>query len=138
VDLTRWSSVKGMTVKIGSPATVRIVDQSGWKDVLSYRAGLELGVSDVMLRAGAGYEASPIPDADLRPSIPDANCFYVGFGIGYAVEDGLQLDLGVRIDRYAARTITNSAVLYSFSEYFNGTYKLSSTVIALTISYSWK
>ena len=137
-DLTRWSSMRGMTVRIGSPAVVRIVDQAGWKDVFSYRAGVELGLSDVMIRAGAGYEASPIPDADLRPSIPDANCFHFGFGLGYAVEEGLLLDLGVQIDRYADRTITNSSVLSSFNEYLNGTYRLSSTIVALTISYSWK
>ena len=137
-DLTRWSSVKGMAVRIASPATARIVDQGGWKDILGYRAGVEFGLADVMLRAGAGYEATPIPDAELRPSIPDADRLHYGFGIGYVVEAGLLLDLGVQIDRYADRTVTNSTVLSDFNEYFNGTYKLSSTVVALTISYSWK
>jgi long-chain fatty acid transport protein len=138
LDLTRWSVVKGMTIRIGSPATSRIVDQSGWKDVVGYRGGVEVALADIMLRAGAGYEVSPIPDAELRPSIPDADCFHYGFGFGYAVEEGLMLDLGVQVDRYADRTVTNSAVLSGIDEYFNGTYKLSSTVIALTISYSWK
>jgi long-chain fatty acid transport protein len=138
VDLTRWSSMKGMTIRIGSPATSRIVDQSGWKDVVSYRGGVEVALADVMLRAGAGYEPSPIPDANLRPSIPDGDCFHYAFGIGYAVEEGLLLDLGIEFDRYADRMVTNSTVLSGIDEYFNGTYKLSSTVIALTISYSWK
>ena len=134
VDLTRWSAVKGMTIRIGSPATSRIVDQSGWKDVLSYRAGVESshwptscfvparGTRRVRSRMQISVRRSPMQIAST-----------IAFGIGYAVEEGLILDLGVQVDRYADRTVTNSArPLRLSSEYFNGTYKLSSTVIALT------
>jgi hypothetical protein len=42
------------------------------------------------------------------------------------------------VDRYADRTVTDSHVLYAPDKYFNGTYVISSTIFAITLSYSWK
>ena len=138
VEYTRWSGVKGVTIRLGSPVSTRLIDQSGWKDVLAYRAGVEFTIADVTLRGGLGVEPSPVPDAELRPSMPDASGFRYSVGVGYAVEDGLVLDLGLQVERYADRTITDSHVLYGTDKYFNGTYAMSSTIFALTLSYSWK
>lgn len=137
-ELTRWSGVKGVTIHLGVPVTSVLLDQSGWKDVIAYRAGIELTIADIMLRAGVGREPSPVPDADLRPSIPDGDGFHYNFGLGYAVEEGLVLDLGLQVDRYADRNVTDSKVQYAVDKYFNGTYVMSSTIFALTLSYSWK
>jgi hypothetical protein len=54
-----------------------------------------------------------VPDAELRPSIPDASAIHFNVGIGYAVEDGLIIDLGLQVNRYADRTVTDSHVLYA-------------------------
>ena len=70
--------------------------------------------------------------------MPDASGFRYSVGVGYAVEDGLVLDLGLQVERYADRTVTNSNVLYGTDKYFNGTYAMWSTIFALTLSYSWK
>jgi long-chain fatty acid transport protein len=137
-ELTRWSGVKGVTILLGSPVSTVLLDQSGWKDVIAYRAGIELTIADVILRAGVGKEPSPVPDADLRPSIPDADGFHYNLGLGYAVEEGLVLDLGLQLERYADRTVTDSNVQYATGKYFNGTYIMSSTIFAITLSYSWK
>lgn len=136
--LERWSGMKGVTIRLGNPASLRLIDQSGWKDVLSYRGGVEIVLGDVMLRGGLGIEPSPIPDAEARPSIPDADNVHYSVGLGYAVEEGLVLDLGVQVNAFADRTVTDSHVQYDTDKYFNGTYALASTVLALTISYSWK
>jgi long-chain fatty acid transport protein len=137
-QLMRWSGVKGVTIRLGSPVSSVLIDQSGWKDVLALRAGAEITIADIMLRAGIGIEPSPVPDAELRPSMPDGDSFHYNIGIGYAVEEGLVLDLGLQVDRYADRTVTDSRVLYAPERYFNGSYVMSSTVFALTLSYSWK
>jgi long-chain fatty acid transport protein len=138
VEYTRWAGIKGVTIRLGSPVSIRLIDQSGWKDVLAYRAGAEFTIADVTLRGGFGVEPSPVPDAELRPSIPDASAIHFNVGIGYAVEDGLIIDLGLQVNRYADRTVTDSHVLYATDKYFNGTYAMSSTIFALTLSYSWK
>ena len=135
---TRWSGLKGVTILLGSPVTLKLIDQSGWKDVLALRGGVEFAVADIVLRGGLGIDPSPVPDAELRPSIPDGDSYHYSFGIGYTVEQGLVLDLGVQVNKYADRTVTASHVLYDTDKYFNGTYMMSSTVLALTISYAWK
>ncbi|CAG0956281.1 partial Outer membrane protein P1, partial [Anaerolineae bacterium] len=138
LEYTRWSGVQGVTIRLESPVSSQLIDQSGWKDVLAYRAGVEFRIADVMLRAGIGIQPSPVPDAELRPSIPDASSLHYNIGFGYIVEDGLVLDLALQVDRYADRTVTDSRVLYASDKYFNGTYAMSSTIFALTLSYSWK
>lgn len=138
VAFDRWSSVKGVILRLGTPATTRLVDQSGWKDVLSYRGGVEIALGEVLLRGGLGVEPSPIPDAEARPSIPDADNFHYSVGLGYAVEEGLMLDLALQVNSFTDRVVTDSHVQYDADKYFNGIYALASTVLALTISYSWK
>jgi long-chain fatty acid transport protein len=138
MELTRWSGVKGVTIRMGSPSSTILIDQSGWKDVLAYKGGVELTIADVMLRGGIGVEPSPVPDEELRPSMPDGDRFHYNVGIGYAVEEGLILDVGVEVNKFSSRTVTASKVAYGTGKYFNGTYALASTVLALTISYSWK
>jgi len=138
VELTRWSAVNGVTLRMGIPTSTTLIDQSGWKDVLATKAGIELTIADVILRGGIGFEPSPVPDEELRPSMPDGDRFHYNVGLGYAVEDGLILDVGMEVNTFSSRTVTASNVTYGTGKYFNGTYALASTALALTISYSWK
>ena len=137
-NLVRWSTFKNMVVRIGSPQYEQRIEQNGWKDVVALRAGVELCLSEITLRGGISYEPSPIPDAELRPSMPDADRLVYAAGIGYAVEEGLMLDLGVQFMGHRLRTVTGSQVQHAPGSYFNGTYDLASTVVGLNISYSWK
>jgi long-chain fatty acid transport protein len=144
VGFARWSTFKNLMVRIGAPVYVQRFEQYGWKDAFSVRGGIELALDDLRVRAGIAYEESPIPDSQLRPSLPDAHSIVYAAGIGYAIEGGLMLDLGVQMLRHKQRTITDSQVFYlplSFENpggYFNGTYDLSSTVVGLSVRYSWK
>lgn len=137
-NLVRWSTFKNIIVRIGSPQYEQRIEQNGWKDVIALRAGVELSLSDIALRGGIAYEPSPIPDAELRPSMPDADRLIYAAGIGYAVEEGLMLDLGIQFMSHRLRTVTDSRVQSAPGSYFNGTYDLASTVVGLNISYSWK
>ncbi len=138
VNLVRWSTFKSLMVRIGSPAYEQRFEQAGWKDVLTMRAGLELSLSDVTFRGGISIENSPVSDAEVRPSLPDADRMVYAMGIGYVIGEGLMLDLGIQILDYRKRTVTDSRVEYAQGSYFNGTYDLSGTVVGLNISYSWK
>jgi long-chain fatty acid transport protein len=139
LEYVRWSSIGRQVVTVNnSPVTSEIVAQQDWKDVLAAHAGVELSFGDVALRAGFMIDRSPISDAQLRPSIPDADRAAYTAGIGYAIGEGLDLDVALQIVEYSDRTITNSAITSAAGLPLNGTYKMSATVVGLNVSYSWK
>lgn len=138
IDLMRWSSFKSLTVRVDGVRAEERVEQRGWKDALAYRAGLEVCLSDVLLRAGLAYEPSPIPDTEIRPSVPDVSRMVFGGGLGYVLGEGLMLDIGLQFAPAAERTVSDSRVTLLDGRAFNGTYRLSGTSIALSLSYSWK
>jgi long-chain fatty acid transport protein len=138
LELSRWSSFEKQVVTVGDPATRVIEEQQDWKDVLGAHAGIELLVGDVALRAGVMLKKSPVPDAQLRPSMPDADCTAYTAGIGYIIGEGLTLDVALQSLDYHDRAITNSAVQSARGLPMNGTYIMSATVVGLNVSYSWK
>jgi long-chain fatty acid transport protein len=138
VGLGRWSTFKNHLVRIGSTDVVQRVEQAGWRDAITLRAGVEFSLGDIMFRGGLAYEESPVPGSELRPSVPDANLMAYSAGIGYEVDGGLVLDLGVQLLGYKTRTVTDSRVAYFEGNPFNGTYDLSGTVVGLNVCYSWK
>ena len=138
LEYVRWSSIDKQIITVGKPVTSEIVAQQDWKDVLAVHAGVELNVGDVALRAGFLLDRSPISDAQLRPSIPDADRTAYTTGIGYEIGEGLMLDVALQFVNYNDRTITNSAVASAAGRPLNGTYQMSATVVGLDVSYSWK
>jgi len=138
LEYVRWSSIGKQVVTVADPLKSEIVAQQDWKDVLVAHAGVELNLGDVALRAGFLLDRSPIADAQLRPSIPDADRIAYTAGIGYAIGEGLDLDVALQFVEYSDRTITNSAVTSAAGRPLNGTYQMSATVVGLNVSYSWK
>lgn len=138
LEYVRWSSIDKQIVTVGDPVTRAIVVQQDWKDVLAIHAGVELNVGDVAFRAGLSRDRSPISDEQLRPSIPDGDRMSYTAGIGYAIGEGLDLDVALQFVDYSDRTITNSAVTSATGHPLNGTYQMSATVVGLNVSYSWK
>jgi long-chain fatty acid transport protein len=139
LEYVRWSSIGRQIITVSnSPVTSEIVAQQDWKDVLAAHAGVELSFGDVALRAGFLLDRSPISDAQLRPSIPDADRTAYTAGIGYAIGEGLDLDVALQFVEYSERTITNSSLMSAANRPLNGTYQMSATVVGLNVSYSWK
>jgi long-chain fatty acid transport protein len=137
VEYTRWSSIGTQLITVGSPATRVLVEQRGWKDVASLHAGAEIVVGDVALRGGLLIDRSPVTDAELRPSVPDADRVAFTGGLGYKVGEGLVLDFALQLIRYADRKVTSSTVLGADGQPLTGTYTMSGTVLGLTLSYLW-
>jgi long-chain fatty acid transport protein len=133
-----WSDFGSMDFRVEDGSGLVLTQQAGWGDVLTARAGVELRLPDVVLRAGYAFDHTPVPDPELSPSIPDANREVLSVGLGYEVGEGLTLDFAFQSIRYRERTVTTSRVLTESGTPFNGTYQLSATVVALNVSYSWK
>jgi long-chain fatty acid transport protein len=99
VEWSRWSRI-GTTAVLqptGAPATIAgtIVQlpfqyQDGW----FYSVGAEYVVDQrTTLRAGIGYEVSPITDRVRTPRLPDNDRFWLSVGLSYTMMPNLTMDL---------------------------------------------
>ncbi len=82
---TRWSEFKTISVAFpaGSP-TPGFSSVQNWKDSLSARVGLEwLAWRGLALRAGVGYDMTPIPSQTLQPTVPTGDLLILSGGVGY-------------------------------------------------------
>jgi long-chain fatty acid transport protein len=135
-EFVRWSSIDKLTL-VG-PGTEYRIDQEGWRDVLAVRAGVEITLGGLALRAGIILDHSPVTDAQVRPSVPDADRKAYTFGIGYGLGEGLTMDVALQTVKYDRRAISNSAVFSADGTPLNGVYDMSATNVCLNVSYSWK
>jgi long-chain fatty acid transport protein len=137
LQYVRWSDFESLQFRMEDGSGLILTEQAGWGDVLTSRAGVELHLPELVLRAGYAFDRTPVPDPDLRPSVPDAHREVLSAGIGYEVGEGLTLDFAFQSIRYRERTVTTSQVLTDGGTPFNGSYLLSATVVGLNVSYSW-
>jgi long-chain fatty acid transport protein len=137
LQYVRWSDFESLQFRLEDGSGLVLTEQAGWGDVLTSRVGVELQLPELVLRAGYAFDRTPVPDPELRPSVPDAHREVLSAGIGYEVGEGLTLDFAFQSIRYRERTVTTSRVLTDGGTPFNGTYLLSATVVGLNVSYSW-
>ncbi len=137
VEYTLWSRYESLSITFKDAALKSITLPEHWKDSWTGRFGLELAFPGITVRGGLIVDQSPIPDETLRPTVPDANKIGYTLGLGYTVAETLQLDFAVVQYQLADRTVTDSQILYLPGQYFNGTYSGTTTIIGLTVSYSW-
>jgi len=100
VEWTNWSRIGTFTLvqpsgapafaAFGIPASQPLLYRDGWL----FSAGFEYQwLPSLTLRAGGGYEISPITDAVRLPNIPDANRIWLSGGLTYALASNMKLDL---------------------------------------------
>lgn len=100
VEWTNWSRIGTANVQqasgapalvtFGVPLTLPFEYQDGWM----YSAGVEYAwLPSTTLRAGLGYESSPITTSVRTPRIPDADRVWVSAGLTHTLWKNLKLDL---------------------------------------------
>lgn len=102
---TQWSSFKeiiihniaavdGSLIPVPSNQVTAILPQH-FHDTWRFALGIDYIVNQHWtLRAGAGYDQSPVNSAYRNLLIPDSNRYLMSGGIGYSLNDKLQLNLG--------------------------------------------
>lgn len=91
-EWTRWSRVQQLDVVSGGrlASTLDLQWNDGWFASLGAEYQLDPRLA---LRAGLGYELSPVPDATRSPRLPDSNRLWLSAGATYALTPQLSLDL---------------------------------------------
>ncbi|MEP9353127.1 outer membrane protein transport protein [Xanthobacter sp. KR7-65] len=82
VEWTNWSTVQELVVKSHN-IPVSTLDLQ-WEDGWLFSGGVEYQWdAKLALRAGLGYELSPVPDSTRSPRLPDSNRFWLSGGFTY-------------------------------------------------------
>jgi long-chain fatty acid transport protein len=96
VEWTNWSRL-GVVTGTASPPVAGLPNPIllpfEWRDGWLYSAGIEYRWSpQLALRAGFGWETSPITDRTRGTQLPDADRFWVSIGCGYNISERLSLE----------------------------------------------
>ncbi len=88
VHYTLWSALQTIPVTfLPGSKTPGFAAAMNWRDSLSARVGAEylalVGPGVLALRAGFGYDLTPVPAETLSPSAPLADSWIVSGGLGY-------------------------------------------------------
>lgn len=84
-QLTLWKSFEELRVNFSSlkPAPTSSSPRN-WTTAPLVRIGGQYQLGDAVLRAGAGYDFTPVPKETVDPTLPDNNRFYFTLGGGYS------------------------------------------------------
>ena len=84
--------------------------EKNWDDSDAYRLGLEYAVTKQWsLMGGLTYDKSPAPDASLGFELPDSDSWIFSLGTRYAINDDMEIGLGVLYDMKTTRSVNNTA-----------------------------
>ncbi|MFT3907504.1 MAG: outer membrane protein transport protein [Steroidobacteraceae bacterium] len=94
VSWTGWSSVPALNIVRDSGTTLSSTPEK-WKDTWRYALGADCQVSDSwVLRVGAAYDQSPVPDSTRTPRLPDADRTWLSAGASWKPNQTLVIDAG--------------------------------------------
>jgi long-chain fatty acid transport protein len=129
----QFSNFKNLPVNIANPPPgLPTSVPENWRNSFTVGIGGDWQFTDNwVLRAGYQFYETPVPDANLTPSIPDANENVFTFGLGYkhghhSVEAAYGLDL------YDTRNISNDQ-----NPAFNGKYGVTAHLFSFAYRYSF-
>jgi len=92
---TRWSRLKSLDVSTGFPGPLANVgEEFNWKDSMGYSVGVSHALDDKLtVRAGLGYDNTPVAPADRGVRLPSGDRRVVSVGAGYALTPNQVIDV---------------------------------------------
>lgn len=127
---TEWSRFSALNIDFPNGEAPNISKRTGWKDVWSYRVGVEQKFHSFAVRAGFVYDQSPQPDSDVGPLLPDSIRRGYCLGFGYNGEH-FGLDVADMYLPFQDRTT------HVNGDNFNGSYKLTANLIGVNVRLSF-
>jgi long-chain fatty acid transport protein len=103
VEWSNWSRFKELRITAdGLGGAPLAITPEEWKDSWFFSAGSEYDVNDALtLRAGLGFEKSPVPYATRTPRLPDNDRIWLSAGASYQITGSMRASLAfthIRID----------------------------------------
>ena len=134
---TGWSKFSELRVRFTSGQPDDVTNE-GWKDTWFFSVGGIWKLNTAWnLKAGLGYDRSPVDDLHRTPRIPDSDRTWVSLGLAYNVSKDTTVDFGVT-ELFAPDVklgLTSGSDPAGPNYYrgnLSGTYKVGATIVALS------
>lgn len=93
-DWTNWSRIRDIRVHAFNPAQPDEVTTLRWKDAVFASLGAEYRASPLWtIRAGTGYDQTPVTNANREPRFPDGDRVWLTAGVRYRMTDNADLNI---------------------------------------------
>jgi len=137
-DYTGWNSFQNLTAHSANPHQSDDVTIMNWKNSWSGSVGVAYQLcDDWTLRLGTAYDETPTIDVYRTPGIPDGSRYWISSGVGYRVNDHIDVDFGIARLMAEKGEIALSATNTGNSArgYLNGSVNLAVTLIGFEVGY---
>ena len=135
-NYTLWSVYDTLSIKFKNDPSGQLSQDvyKGWKNTETFRLAASWKViPSLILRAGGGYDVSPVPDSTLDPMLPDSDRYFFALGGGYDIKSiGLRVDLAYTFVKFLKRTVTAKD-----GNPFPATYNTTAHLLGITIGYHY-
>lgn len=136
VQWTGWSSFQSLGVQNASGGNLGTPTQENWHDTVYVALGGTYNWDDNWtFRSGIAYDQSPVSDQYRTVRLPDADRYWLSFGVGYKFSDGLSVDLGythIFMPNASISNSVNSTQVYpGGTDVIAGSYKLHIDLVSL-------
>jgi long-chain fatty acid transport protein len=137
VQFTNWSVLKQAIITSANPPFPM---ELGYRDSWFVSAGGSYNVNPALtLRAGLGWDQTPVTDAFRAVNLPDADRLLAGIGLTYRFTQALALDGGYQHSFPAHPASMNASINntdpLTHAVTLNGRYNVNVDVVALSLRY---
>ena len=133
---TEWSRFGSLDINFPNGEAPNVHRDTGWRNVWSYRVGLEQKFRAFAVRAGFVYDQSPQPDRDVGPILPDSIRRGYCLGFGYNGEH-FGIDLADMYLPFQDRSTHGKNEDGTNGAGFNGSYKLTANLVGVNVRLSF-
>jgi long-chain fatty acid transport protein len=127
VEIFFWSLFNKIEIQFKEPLTVpsgrksEEVIEENWKNSWGLRSGIQWIIKDMVpIRAGIGFDWSPVPNNTLSPILPDSGRLYVTFGAGYQhKKSGFYFDVGYLFVKWLSVSVSKDESTLHFPQKYN-------------------
>jgi long-chain fatty acid transport protein len=134
---TQWSSFNEERITFRNPLQPDALTNENWRDTVTVSVGGSYRLTpDLVLRAGLGYDQTPIPDPPHRdPRLPDASRIEAAIGAGYQLTAATSVD--VAYEHLFGIGNAKTDMTTATGDHIVGTTRLSADIFAvqLTVRY---
>ncbi len=92
---TRWSRFDALKIRFDNTAQPDSITEEDWNDTWFFALGASYRArDDLVLRFGAAYDQSPIPNAKRTPRVPDTDRYWLSIGATYQPLETISFSAG--------------------------------------------
>ncbi len=110
-EYSDWSSMDAQVIYHDFPLMPNPkTNEKNWKDSWVLMLGAEYFMNEKWtLRAGYGYNETPVPKETADPTLPQGDTHAFSLGAGYKVNDSVTLDVGALVSYGTEQTLNNQS-----------------------------